>query len=267
MKNDQFLQLRKLEEDRWSYVFKKGYAKKKPLLEIWELDLDKKIIKEIVNRKSDLKLLEMSKNIKSLKEGLLTSNRGLVFSIVDRKLERPIGIVSKQDLITVGLIGLMKAIDRFDAHRGIRFSTYASYWIRNEIFKEIKDNGSTVRFPHNVEGIADILSLDVSVFKNDKEEKFTYKDLLPTEDRENLFDNFGFSWDELKYAFFKLSNLEKCILEQRFIKDRSLKSVGEDYGLSRERIRQLQNAALEKMKMFLYERKNERLGLTGTDSY
>jgi len=100
--------------------------------------------------------IEVGRGInKDAKESLVRANLRLVISIskkfVNRGLQFP-------DLIQEGNIGLMKAVDKFDYHRGYKFSTYATWWIRQSITRGIADQGRTIRLPvHMIETINRLL--------------------------------------------------------------------------------------------------------------
>ena len=105
---------------------------------------------------------------KHAKESLVRSNLRLVISIskkfVNRGLQFP-------DLIQEGNIGLMKAVDKFDYHRGYKFSTYATWWIRQSITRGIADQGRTIRLPvHMIETINRLLRVSKDFLREENRE-------------------------------------------------------------------------------------------------
>jgi len=111
---------------------------------------------KILSKKDEIvyaKLLESSDpaDVKEGREKLITSNLKLVISVARKHLNRGLDFA---DLIEEGNIGLMKAVDKFDYTKGFKFSTYATWWIRQAITRAIADQARTIRIPvHMVETI------------------------------------------------------------------------------------------------------------------
>ncbi len=113
--------------------------------------------------------MEIGRDIhKEAKESLVRANLRLVMSVskkfVNRGLQFP-------DLIQEGNIGLMKAVERFDYHRGYKFSTYATWWIRQSITRGIADQGRTIRLPvHMIETINRLLRVSRDFVREENRE-------------------------------------------------------------------------------------------------
>ena len=91
------------------------------------------------------------------REHLIKANTRLVVSVAKRYMGRGVPFL---DLIQEGNLGLMKAVEKFDYHRGFRFSTYATWWIRQTITRSIADQGRTIRVPvHMVDRIRQLYKL------------------------------------------------------------------------------------------------------------
>lgn len=200
------------------------------------------------------------------------------------------------DLISEGNIGLMKAIERFDPHRGAKLSTYASWWIKQSIRRALADQSKTIRLPvHMVEKISKMrrlammlaeelgrepteeelaaeIGIDRAKLANLKaaSQRTTSLDAPISDDDstglgEIIGDENALSPLEL-LSHKNLHNQLGCLLdvlderERRIINARyglngeqpkTLDEVGKEFGITRERIRQLQNIALKKMRRLL----------------
>jgi RNA polymerase primary sigma factor len=232
-----------------------------------------------------------SNRSKELKEKFIKANLRLVLVFVKRYLGWGLPI---PDLIQEGNIGLMKAVDRFDYTKGYKFSTYASWWIRQSMARAISDQSRTIRVPayvleqaskvHRVNNILSkekggktlpkeiaektglplagvkrvlesthqrVLSLDTPLFK---EEGATFKEFIPDENSpepDSVVTVANLS-KTLEEALSTLNSREEEILRMRFAigyeTEYTLEEVGKRFNLSRERIRQIEERALEKLE-------------------
>jgi RNA polymerase sigma factor (sigma-70 family) len=196
--------------------------------------------------------LEEDKNL------LVLANVRLVLKEVLRR--RPRGI-EPADLYQEGVVGLHRAAFRFDASRGLRFSTYATYWIRQGIRKSLSEKSRVIRVP---QGIQEDALKKVATATGGTEEARRIKTLLsapmPLEvrfeagpPRDPEFHTAGVP-GAVQLALERLSPKEKLVIERRFgigngSRER-LEDIGARLRLSRERIRQIELAALKRLGRF-----------------
>jgi len=245
-KKNLYVELRELEEERWRHVLAMGYfvsSNGYDASKLWEIDSSKNIINEILMERSDFVLDQLSKKIQIIRDALVVKNQGLVYRIVKHRVKRSVGILDLEDFQIYGTLGLMVALDRFDVNRKLQFSTYASSWIVAYVLRALGKHGSAVRNPLRKGVLAKVISIEERV--NDVQ---TIKDTLVLEEKEDTSHHSGISEDQVRKAMLKLPSRHKKILMERFYEDKTLKQVGEEMDLSRERIRQLQNDALNELR-------------------
>lgn len=256
---------------------------------------------DITNSEMELLSREEEQDLaKRIEEGDETARRELA----EHNLRLVISIAKKyrnygldfEDLIQEGNTGLMKAVDKFDHTKGYKFSTYATWWIRQAIFRALNDKSRTVRIPAHMSGLIRKINQAAERYNQENGEPPSCEELADMVDepaekvrRARRFSQTTTSLDKplgdspndggvlgdiledessaspeqvtadqmlkdrLKFLLNRrLTDREKQILRLRYgLEDqhpRTLKETGKVFDLSRERIRQLQERALKKLR-------------------
>ncbi|MBS2022863.1 MAG: sigma-70 family RNA polymerase sigma factor [Deltaproteobacteria bacterium] len=195
------------------------------------------------------------KGNKRAQEQLVTHNLSLVISVARKFMGRGVRL---EDLVQEGNYGLLKAIEHFDPEKGNRFSTYAVWWIRAYITRSLKDGPSAVRrsMPNGGLPPRDI-SLEESL---DPEGESTHLDRLsdegPGPDEQLMKAEEAMQLrDQLTKVRKRIGELGWDILSERLTQDepRTLEEIGKDWGLSRERVRQVEKSTRNFLSRYLTE--------------
>lgn len=254
-------------------------------------ELEAKAMMNISAQRELSRLLKLAQtNLMQAKARMIEANLRLVISIAKGYVNRGLAMT---DLIQEGNLGLMKAVDKFEYRRGYKFSTYATWWVRQSVTRAVADFGNTIRIPvhmtesynkirrhkqqflqqngrqpteHELAELADlplakvqlltqamrgVESIDAPIGDDEDATKLDFVRGDEHDDPSRAFQDRSMV-DCIKKSLDELAPREAQVLRLRYgigtNKDHTLEEVGQALGLTRERVRQIESAAIRKLR-------------------
>ena len=254
-------------------------------------ELEARAIMTVANQRELARLLKLAQtNLMQAKARMIEANLRLVISIAKGYVNRGLAMT---DLIQEGNLGLMKAVDKFEYRRGYKFSTYATWWVRQSVTRAVADFGNTIRIPvHMTESynkirrhkqhflqehgrqpteqeLADLAelplakvqlltqamrgveSIDAPIGDDEDATKLDFVRGDEHDDPSRAFQDRSMI-ECIKKSLDELAPREAQVLRLRYgigtNKDHTLEEVGHALGLTRERVRQIESAAIRKLR-------------------
>tara|TARA_B100000700_G_scaffold267699_1_gene307844 strand:+ start:119891 stop:121519 length:1629 start_codon:yes stop_codon:yes gene_type:complete len=301
--NSDFLKFKKIypkniDTEEFLFLFDKKYHDQVKLSILKLKEIENKLGISISEYKQILRsIIPAKKSIDTYRNKMVSANLRLVISIAKKffgKNDKERGL-KRDDIVQEGNIGLMRAVDKYDYKRGFKFSTYATWWIKQQISRSLADQNRVIRIPvHMIENInkykklckewsqkydripneneaakelglslkkinqiintvPDPISMETNI--NGEDDESTLEDFI-----EDINDNRPTRLandEELRNLLIKVidelpEKREQKVLRMRFgigmNKDLTLEEVGREFDITRERIRQIEDKALKKIR-------------------
>ena len=240
-----------------------SYLKDVRKLKVMTIEKERELAKIMLN--PDVTKSEKERVKKELVEG----NLRFVISVCKQYQNQGLDL---SDLIAEGNYGLLKAIDKFDWSKNLRFISYGVWWIKQAIIESLNDNARTIRLPVNIVQEYHKIKKFLHEFDNTTPAKFnnlphtidldstlnedgdTLLNLIKNENADNPEDVFSTKQilrEKLLNILCLLDNREKVIIEDYFGLNgsmRTLEEIGGEFNLTKERVRQIKEKALRKLR-------------------